>query len=149
MGPDDRDYGPHVERLWQSSQAYGIAAREAHARQRASRKEVQRDHVKGFDRRRPPSTPVASSSLFEWACTYRIANFSLGGPAVGNRSPSSVALREPSSCHGWRLVYDLRLRYIIPDPNPHYHLRAPASTRPVTAASPGIPPTRKPARPTA
>ena len=67
------------------------------------------------------------------ACTYRIANFSLGGPAVGNRSPSSVALREPSSCHGWRLVHDLRLRYIIPDPNPHYHLRAPASTRPVTA----------------
>ena len=26
---------------------------------------------------------AGSSSLFRWACTYRIANFSLGGPDIG------------------------------------------------------------------
>ena len=85
---------------------------------------------------------------FTAAGAYRTANFSLGGPAIGNRSAIPWALVASL----WPLTFggsfhDLRLRYIIPDPNPHYHLRAPASTRPVTAASPGIPANRPRAAP--
>ena len=47
---------------------------------------------------------VSGSSPFRRAYTYRIANFPLGGPAVGNQSSTSKALREPSPSHGWRLV---------------------------------------------
>ena len=51
--------------------------------------------------RRPVSPGAAiltgSSSLFEWACTYRIANFPLGGPDIRSRSrtprPSPTSLR--------------------------------------------------------
>ena len=30
--------------------------------------------------------PLTGSSLIKWACTYRIANFSVGGPIIRTRS---------------------------------------------------------------
>ena len=58
----------------------------------------------------PPSTPVASSSLFEWACTYRIANFSVGGLHIRSLSADSgYTSHEPL----WRRVAP-RMRWLRP-----------------------------------